>query len=132
MHPNDGRVVSNFIVQALGNQPITVYGDGEQTRSFCYVDDLVEAFVRLMSHDADPGPINLGNPRELTVKDLATMTIGMTGSSSRLVREPLPADDPVRRKPDISKAEEVLKWRPQVSIEEGLQRTIDYFKSVEI
>ena len=132
MHPNDGRVVSNFIVQALGNKPITVYGDGEQTRSFCYVDDLVEAFVRLMSHDADPGPINLGNPRELTVRDLATMTIGMTGSSSRLVREPLPADDPVRRKPDITKAEEVLKWRPQVSIEEGLQRTIDYFKSVEI
>ena len=132
MHPSDGRVVSNFIVQSLRDQPITVYGDGQQTRSFCYVSDLVEAFVRLMSLETDPGPINLGNPRELTVVDLAKMTIEMTGSSSRLVREPLPADDPVRRKPDISKAEEVLKWRPQVPIEDGLRRTIDYFKSVEI
>jgi UDP-glucuronate decarboxylase len=132
MHPNDGRVVSNFIVQALGNKPITVYGDGQQTRSFCFVSDLVEAFVRLMNHEPDPGPINLGNPRELTVVDLAKMTIEMTGSSSSLVREPLPADDPVRRKPDISKAEEVLKWRPQVSIEDGLAKTIDYFRSVEI
>jgi UDP-glucuronate decarboxylase len=132
MHPNDGRVVSNFIVQALGNKPITVYGDGQQTRSFCYVSDLIEAFVRLMNHEPDPGPINLGNPRELTVVDLAKMTIEMTGSSSSLVREPLPADDPVRRKPDISKAEEVLKWRPQVSIEDGLAKTIDYFRSVEI
>lgn len=131
MHPNDGRVVSNFIVQALAGKPITVYGDGEQTRSFCYVTDLVDAFVRLMSHDVDPGPINLGNPRELTVAELAKMTIGMTGSSSPLVREPLPADDPVRRKPDISKAEEILKWRPQVSIEEGLAKTIDYFRSME-
>lgn len=132
MHPSDGRVVSNFIVQALANQPITLYGDGMQTRSFCFVDDLVEAFVRLMSHEADPGPINLGNPRELTVVDLAKMTIDLTGSSSRLVREPLPADDPVRRKPDITKAEEVLKWRPEVAIEEGLRRTIEYFKSIEI
>jgi UDP-glucuronate decarboxylase len=132
MHPSDGRVVSNFIVQALAGKPITVYGDGQQTRSFCFVSDLVEAFVRLMSHEADPGPINLGNPRELTVVDLAKMTIEMTGSSSQLIREPLPADDPTRRKPDISKAEEVLKWRPHVPIEEGLQKTIDYFKSIEL
>lgn len=132
MHPNDGRVVSNFIVQALQGRPITVYGDGQQTRSFCYVSDLVEALVRLMDHEADPGPINLGNPRELTVLDLAKMTIELTGSPSRLAREPLPADDPVRRKPDISKAEEILKWRPEVPVEEGLRRTIDYFRSVEI
>jgi UDP-glucuronate decarboxylase len=132
MHPSDGRVVSNFIVQALAGKPITVYGDGQQTRSFCFVSDLVEAFVRLMTHEDDPGPINLGNPRELTVVDLAKMTIEMTGSSSHLIREPLPADDPTRRKPDISKAEAVLEWRPHVPIEEGLQKTIDYFKSVEL
>ncbi|MBK8252372.1 MAG: SDR family oxidoreductase [Polyangiaceae bacterium] len=132
MHPNDGRVVSNFIVQALRNDPITVYGDGQQTRSFCYVTDLVEAFIRLMNTESDPGPTNLGNPRELTVLELAKMTIELTRSSSTLVREPLPADDPVRRKPDISKAEEVIKWRPTVSIEEGIEKTIAYFKSVEI
>ncbi|MEZ4294131.1 MAG: UDP-glucuronic acid decarboxylase family protein [Polyangiaceae bacterium] len=132
MHPNDGRVVSNFIVQALKNKPITVYGDGQQTRSFCYVSDLVEAFVRMMSLEHDPGPTNLGNPRELTVMDLAKMTVSLTGSESEIIREKLPADDPVRRKPDISKAEEVLKWRPEVAIEEGLAKTIDYFKSVEL
>jgi UDP-glucuronate decarboxylase len=132
MHPNDGRVVSNFIVQALAGQPITVYGDGQQTRSFCFVSDLVEAFVRLMNHEPDPGPINLGNPRELTVLDLAKMTIELTGSTSRLAREPLPADDPVRRKPDIAKAEEVLKWRPEIAIEEGLRKTIGYFQSIEL
>ena len=132
MHPHDGRVVSNFIVQALRGEPITVYGDGQQTRSFCYVNDLIEAFVRLMNLDADPGPMNLGNPRELTVLDLAKMTIAQLGSRSPLVREPLPADDPVRRKPDISRAEEILKWRPEVPIEEGLARTIEYFRSIEI
>jgi UDP-glucuronate decarboxylase len=132
MHPNDGRVVSNFIVQALAGKPITLYGDGQQTRSFCYVSDLVEAFVRLMNLDADPGPMNLGNPRELTVLDLAKMTIEQLKSSSPLVREPLPADDPVRRKPDISRAEEILKWRPQVPIEQGLAKTIEYFKSIEL
>jgi UDP-glucuronate decarboxylase len=132
MHPNDGRVVSNFIVQALAGKPITLYGDGQQTRSFCYASDLVEAFVRLMNLDADPGPMNLGNPRELTVLDLAKMTIEKLKSSSPIVREPLPADDPVRRKPDISRAEEILKWRPQVSIEEGLSKTIEYFKSIEL
>ena len=117
MHPNDGRVVSNFIVQALRGEPITVYGDGQQTRSFCYVSDLIEGFVRFMNLDADPGPMNLGNPRELTVLDLAKMTIAQLGSRSPLVREPLPADYPVRRKPDISRAEEILKWRPQIPIE---------------
>jgi UDP-glucuronate decarboxylase len=132
MHPNDGRVVSNFIVQALRGEPITVYGEGQQTRSFCYVTDLIEAFVRLMNLDHDPGPINLGNPRELTVLDLAKMTIAQLGSKSPLVREPLPADDPVRRKPDISRAEEILKWRPEIPIEEGLARVIEYFRSIDI
>jgi UDP-glucuronate decarboxylase len=132
MHPNDGRVVSNFIVQALRGRDITVYGDGQQTRSFCYVSDLVEAFIRLMSLESDPGPTNLGNPRELTVLDLAKMTIDLTGSTSKLVREPLPADDPVRRKPDISKAEDILKWRPTVPVEEGLRKTIDYFRMLEL
>ena len=132
MHPNDGRVVSNFIVQAMRGEPITVYGDGQQTRSFCYVHDLIEGFVRLMNLNVDPGPMNLGNPRELTVLDLAKMTIAQLGSKSPLVREPLPADDPVRRKPDITRAEEILKWRPEVAIEEGLARTIDYFRSIDL
>ena len=132
MHPNDGRVVSNFIVQALRGEPITVYGDGQQTRSFCFATDLIEAFVRLMNLDHDPGPMNLGNPRELTVLDLAKMTIAQLGSRSALVRSPLPADDPVRRKPDISRAEEILKWRPEIPIEEGLARTIEYFRSIDI
>ena len=132
MHPNDGRVVSNFIVQALRGEPITVYGDGQQTRSFCFATDLIEAFVRLMNLDEDPGPMNLGNPRELTVLDLAKMTIAQVGSRSALVRSPLPADDPVRRKPDISRAEEILKWRPEIPIEEGLARTIDYFRTIDI
>jgi UDP-glucuronate decarboxylase len=132
MHPNDGRVVSNFIVQALRGEPITVYGDGQQTRSFCFATDLVEAFVRLMSLEIDPGPMNLGNPRELTVLDLAKLTIELTGSSSKLVREPLPADDPVRRKPDIARAEALLKWHPTIAIEEGLSKTIEYFKSIEL
>ena len=132
MHPNDGRVVSNFIVQGLRGEPITVYGEGLQTRSFCFVTDLIDAFCRLMNLDHDPGPINLGNPRELTVVDLAKMTIQQLGSKSPLVKEPLPADDPVRRKPDIARAEEILKWRPKVPIEEGLARTIEYFKSIDI
>ena len=132
MHPNDGRVVSNFIVQALRGEPITVYGDGQQTRSFCFATDLIEAFVRLMNLDEDPGPMNLGNPRELTVLDLAKMTIAQVGSRSALVRSPLPADDPVRRKPDISRAEEILTWRPEIPIEEGLARTIDYFRTIDI
>jgi len=132
MHPHDGRVVSNFIVQALRGDPITLYGDGQQTRSFCFATDLIEAFIRLMNYETDPGPVNLGNPRELTVLDLAKMAIELTGSKSELVREPLPADDPVRRKPDISRAEELLDWRPRIAIEEGLSRTIEYFRSIEI
>jgi UDP-glucuronate decarboxylase len=129
MHPNDGRVVSNFIVQALKGDPITVYGDGRQTRSFCYVDDLVEAFVRMMAtDDAVTGPINLGNPGEFTILELAETIIRLTGSKSEIVFEPLPTDDPMQRKPDISAAREVLSWEPSVTLEEGLVPTIAYFR----
>lgn len=130
MHPNDGRVVSNFIVQAMRGEPLTIYGDGQQTRSFCFVDDMVDALVRLMETPTDPGPINFGNPRELTMLDLAKMTIDLVGSSSALVREPLPTDDPARRRPDIHRAEQVLAWRPLVPIEEGLSRTVGYFRQL--
>ena len=130
MHPNDGRVVSTFIVQALAGEPITVFGDGSQTRSFCYVDDLVEALMRLMgSEDGFTGPVNLGNPSEYTVAELAGQIVAMIGSKSEIVRKPLPADDPRRRKPDISLAERVLGWKPVTSLESGLRRTIDYFAS---
>jgi UDP-glucuronate decarboxylase len=128
MHPNDGRVVSNFIVQALKGEPITIYGDGSQTRSFCYVDDLVEGFVRLM--DTPPeitGPINLGNPTEMTVLELAERVIELTRSKSQIVRRELPADDPRKRKPDITLAQKHLDWKPQVPLTEGLSRTIAYF-----
>ena len=128
MHPNDGRVVSNFIVQALQGQPITLYGDGSQTRSFCYVDDLVEGFVRLMgTNDEFTGPVNLGNPNEFTIRELAEKVIDLTGSSSKLVFEPLPQDDPKQRRPDISLADRELSWQPQVQLEQGLQKTIPYF-----
>jgi UDP-glucuronate decarboxylase len=128
MHPNDGRVVSTFIVQALAGEPITVFGDGSQTRSFCYVDDLVEALIRLMeSADDFVGPVNLGNPNEFTIAELAERVIAMTGSKSEIVRKPLPADDPRRRKPDIALAERVLGWRPTTELDEGLPRTIEYF-----
>jgi UDP-glucuronate decarboxylase len=128
MHPNDGRVVSNFIVQALQNQPITIYGDGSQTRSFCYVDDLIEVFIRLMDTEDDfTGPVNTGNPGEFTIKELAEKVILLTHSKSGLVFRDLPADDPLQRKPDISLAKEKLDWEPQVQLEEGLQRTIPYF-----
>src|SRR5690606_10242536 len=128
MHPNDGRVVSNFIVQALRNEPVTIYGDGSQTRSFCYIDDLVEAFIRLMRIDDDfAGPINLGNPGEFTILQLAEQVIQRTGSSSKIVRKPLPADDPVQRRPDISLARRMLDWEPKVPLDEGLTRTIAYF-----
>jgi UDP-glucuronate decarboxylase len=128
MHPNDGRVVSNFIVQALKDEPITIYGDGSQTRSFCYVDDLIEGFVRLMrSPDSFTGPVNLGNPGEFTIAELAQKVREMTGSKSELIRKPLPQDDPIMRKPDISRAKEVLKWEPKVPLDEGLRKTIDYF-----
>lgn len=129
MHPNDGRVVSNFIMQALQNQPITIYGDGAQTRSFCYVDDLVEAFIRFMdTPDNITGPINTGNPGEFTIRELAEKVISLTGSSSVLTFRPLPSDDPVQRRPDISKAREILGWEPRIELEDGLKKTIAYFE----
>ena len=128
MHPRDGRVVSNFIVQALSGEPITIYGDGEQTRSFCYVDDMVDAFIRLMhSPDELLGPVNLGNPGEFTIRELAEKVIEMTGSRSRLEFKPLPSDDPVQRCPDISLARDKLDWEPKVGLDEGLRKTITYF-----
>lgn len=128
MHPNDGRVVSNFIVQALNGEPITMYGDGMQTRAFCYVSDLVEGLIRLMdSPDEVTGPINLGNPGEFTMLELAEQVIRLTNSRSKIVFQELPADDPQRRRPDITRAEQVLGWQPKVSLEDGLQRTIAYF-----
>jgi UDP-glucuronate decarboxylase len=128
MHPNDGRVVSNFIVQALRGEPVTIYGDGSQTRSFCYVDDLVEAFIRFMATDDDvTGPINLGNPGEFTILELAEKVIAATGSRSELIFEPLPADDPVQRRPDITLAKDKLGWEPKIQLDEGLEKTIAYF-----
>ena len=128
MHPNDGRVVSNFIVQALTGKPITIYGDGEQSRSFCYVDDLIEGFVRFMNAPASlTGPVNLGNPGEFTMKQLAELTIELTGSRSELTYAPLPQDDPRQRRPDISQAERELGWSPKIALREGLARTIAYF-----
>jgi UDP-glucuronate decarboxylase len=129
MHPNDGRVVSNLIVQALTNQPLTIYGDGNQTRSFCYVDDLIEVIIRFMNApDSVTGPINIGNPVEFRVIDLAKEILRMTGSSSPILFAPLPSDDPRQRKPDISKAKEILGWEPKISLQEGLQATIAYFQ----
>jgi UDP-glucuronate decarboxylase len=128
MHPNDGRVVSNFIVQALQNNDITIYGDGGQTRSFCYVDDLVDGLIRLMdSNDGATGPVNLGNPSELTIRELAETVVDLTGSKSKLVFRPLPTDDPKQRRPDISRAEELLNWRPTLALHDGLVKTIAYF-----
>ena len=126
---NDGRVVSNFILQALDNNPITIYGEGEQTRSFCYVDDLIEGLILLMdSNDSFTGPINMGNPNEIQIKSLAEKIIKMTGSSSVIEFKPLPQDDPIKRKPDISLAKEVLGWHPTISLDEGLRNTILYFE----
>ena len=128
MHPHDGRVVSNFIMQALQGETITVYGDGGQTRSFCYVDDLVDGLVRLMnSEEAVTGPINLGNPDEFTIQQLAELVIEMTGSKSRIERFPLPQDDPRQRQPDIRKAQSTLDWAPTIPLKDGLRKTIDYF-----
>jgi UDP-glucuronate decarboxylase len=130
MHPNDGRVVSNFINQAIRNEPLTLYGDGSHTRSFCYVDDMVDALVRLMDSDDNfTGPVNLGNPVEITMKNLAEKIIGLTDSCSVLVNEPLPSDDPAQRQPDISLARQVLNWQPSIDMEEGLKQTIEYFIS---
>jgi UDP-glucuronate decarboxylase len=131
MHPNDGRVVSNFIVQALRNEPITVFGDGAQTRSFCYVDDLIDGLIRLMnSPDEFTGPVNLGNPREFTIRELAERIITLTGSASRIISKPLPQDDPHQRQPDISLARSQLKWEPTIALEQGLTRTIEYFAAL--
>ncbi len=128
MHPNDGRVVSNFIVQALKGEPITIYGDGSQTRSFCYVDDLVEALMRLMATpEGVTGPMNLGNPHEFSIGELAEKVVKLTGSRSKIKRMPLPSDDPKQRRPDISFAKKQLKWKPVTELDEGLARTIDYF-----
>jgi UDP-glucuronate decarboxylase len=128
MHPNDGRVVSNFIMQALRHDPITIYGSGKQTRSFCYVSDLIDGFLKLMdSPDEITGPINLGNPGEFTMLELAEAVIRLTGSKSKLIFEPLPADDPKQRQPDITLAKTKLGWEPKVALEEGLKKTIQYF-----
>jgi UDP-glucuronate decarboxylase len=131
MHPNDGRVVSNFIVQALSNKPITIYGDGSQTRSFCYVDDLITGMIKLMeSHKSITGPINIGNPSEFTMIELAELVIKLTSSRSKLKFKPLPEDDPKQRQPNISLAKNKLKWSPKISLEEGLDKTIIYFKNL--
>lgn len=128
MHPQDGRVVSNFIMQALKNQPITIYGQGEQTRSFCFVDDLIAGIIAMMDQTLDIGPINLGNPHEMTMKALAEQIIALTGSTSPLTYQELPVDDPKQRQPDITKAKQVLGWQPTIGLEDGLKKTIAYFK----
>ena len=131
MHPNDGRVVSNFIVQALKGEPITLYGDGRQTRSFCYIDDLVDALIRLMATSVETtGPINLGNTGEYTIRELAEAVLRLTGSRSKLITRPLPVDDPKQRQPDISMARDALDWQPRVRLEDGLKETIAYFRRV--
>ena len=131
MHPQDGRVVSNFIIQALSNKPITIYGDGSQTRSFCYVDDLIDGFVRLMdSDDSVTGPVNLGNPGEFTIIELAEKVIDIVGSKSKIVHRELPSDDPMQRCPDITQAKEILGWEPKVKLEDGLRKPIPYFEGL--
>ncbi len=131
MHPNDGRVVSNFIMQSLKNEPITIYGDGSQTRSFCYVDDLIKGFIKMMNSPNDfVGPVNLGNTKEITILELAEIIIDMVGSKSKIAYNTLPKDDPVRRKPDISLAKKHLNWQPIVSLEEGLEKTINFFRDL--
>ncbi len=132
MHPKDGRVVSNFIMQALNGDPITLYGDGSQTRSFCFVDDLIEVIIRFMDAEkGTTGPINIGNPNEFTIKQLAELTLELTGSRSELITNPLPQDDPTQRCPDISKAKKILDWEPTIELEEGLKKTIQYFKNLQ-
>ena len=131
MNPEDGRVVSNFIVQALKNEPITIYGDGSQTRSFCYVDDLIDGFVRLMNSDPEiTGPVNLGNPVEFTMLELANLVIEITGSKSKIINMDLPEDDPRQRQPDISCARSLLDWEPSIQLRDGLTRTVEYFRGV--
>jgi UDP-glucuronate decarboxylase len=130
MHPNDGRVVSNFIVAALKNAPIEIYGDGSQTRSFCYVDDMIEGFIALMALDTFEGPVNLGRPHEVTVRQLAEQVIALTGSRSKIEHKPLPADDPLRRLPDIALARRLLNWEPKTGLDQGLAKTIAYFEGI--
>ena len=130
MLPDDGRVVSNFIVQALKGEDITIYGDGSQTRSFCYMDDLLEAMVRTMEQEQTVGPVNIGNPKEFTIRELAETVLSKVQSSSKIVEMPLPADDPTQRKPDISKAQEILGWEPKIQLDQGLDKTIPYFKDI--
>ncbi|MDR1700992.1 MAG: SDR family oxidoreductase [Lachnoclostridium sp.] len=133
MHPDDGRVVSNFIMQALRGDDITIYGDGQQTRSFCYVDDLIDAFILMMdSPDSFTGPVNIGNPQEFSMLELAEKVIILTQSKSKIIYQPLPADDPRQRKPDITLAKETLKWTPKISLQDGLKETIQYFKRLDI
>ena len=133
MHPFDGRVISNFIRQAIAGEDITLFGEGDQTRSFCYRDDLIEGFIRLMNADDEvTGPVNIGNPGEFTIRQLAELVIKMTDSSSKIVKRPLPLDDPTRRRPDISLAREKLGWEPTVALEEGLAKTIDWFRSIDL
>jgi UDP-glucuronate decarboxylase len=128
MHPSDGRVVSNFIVQALKGSDITIYGDGSQTRSFCYADDLIEGMIRLMESDDLIGPVNIGNPGEFTIKELAEEVIALTQSKSKIVYQPLPSDDPKQRRPDITLAKEKLGWEPTIPLKDGLMKTIEYFR----
>jgi UDP-glucuronate decarboxylase len=129
MHPNDGRVVSNFIVQVLSGKDITIYGDGSQTRSFCYVDHLVECIIRFMNSERSfVGPMNMGNPGEFSIRELAELIIELTGSASKIVNKPLPGDDPRQRRPDISQARAKLAWEPQIALREGLTKTIPYFE----
>jgi UDP-glucuronate decarboxylase len=131
MHPDDGRVVSNFVVQALMDEPLTLYGDGAQTRAFCYVDDLVDGLIRLMDSSADvTGPINLGNPGEFTIRELAHRVLALTGSNSPVVQRPLPENDPLQRQPDITRARALLGWQPTVALSEGLERTVGYFREL--
>ncbi len=132
MHPSDGRVVSNFIVQALNGEPITIYGDGSQTRSFCYVDDMIEGFVRLMESAPEgfTGPVNMGNPGEFSIRELADIVVAKTGSSSPIIQRDLPFDDPVRRRPDITLAKSTLGWEPTVTLDQGLDKTIAYFQKL--
>jgi UDP-glucuronate decarboxylase len=129
MHPNDGRVVSNFIIQALNNQDITVFGEGAQTRSFCFVDDLIDGMIRMMNAPGDfIGPVNIGNPNEFSILELANKVIALTGSTSKVVYRPLPEDDPLQRRPNIDLAKERLGWEPKIQLEEGLERTIEYYR----
>ena len=133
MHPFDGRVVSNFIRQALGNEPITIFGQGEQTRSFCYRDDLVQGMMAMMNNETDfIGPVNIGNPNEVTIRELAEQVINLSGSRSELIFQPLPSDDPTRRRPDIELAKDRLGWQPEIMLQEGLTRTIEWFRSIDL